>query len=96
MNRKTMVSFSRRKKRSRAWLCKEENPLQLKHKHRETTTRRKTEQPLTGTTKEEEEEEEEDMAEVEKEKEEEGEGSHRDTIESGRQSRLRKTSGKRN
>ena len=94
MNRKTMVSFSRRKKRSRAWLCKEENPLQLKHKLSEMKTRRKTMQSLTGTMKE--EEEEEDMAEADREEEEAEEGLHRDTVEYGLQNLLQKTSGKKN
>ena len=91
MNRKTMVSFSRRKKRSRAWLCKEENPLQLKHKHSEMQTRHKTMQSLMGIMKEEEEEEEEDREEEEAE-----EGLHRDMIEFGLQNLLQKTSGKKN
>ena len=96
MNHKTMVSFSRRNKRSRAWLCKEENLLQLKHKHREMKIHRKAKQPLTGTTEAEEEEEEEDRAEADKEKEEAEEGLHKDKKEHGRQSRQRKISVKRN
>ena len=95
MNRKSMVSFSLRKKRSRAWLCKEENPLQLKHKHSEMQTRRKTRQSLMGTMKEEEEEEEENREEEEEEDEAEEE-LHRDMIESGLQNLLQKTSGKKN
>ena len=93
MNRRTMVSFSRRKKRSRAWLCKEENPLQLKHKHSVMQTRHKTMQFLTGTMKEEEEEEEE---EEDREEEEAEEGLHMDMTEFGLQNLLQKTSGKKN